>query len=107
MEFMKSDDPDLMIAIEKAQQETEQLNNLVEKLKQERDRLNSSFLLQQQVNLNKKENETDIGDIYKEQIEDLKENLERKEYLLQLSEQRSAAFEKLLMNLGSRDPEVQ
>jgi hypothetical protein len=33
MEFMKSDDPDLMIAIEKAQQENEQLNNLVEKLK--------------------------------------------------------------------------
>lgn len=28
----------------------------------------------------------DIDDIYKEQIDDLKENLERKEYLLQLSE---------------------
>jgi hypothetical protein len=49
----------------------------------------------------------DTDDIYKEQIEDLKENLERKEYLLQLSEQRSAAFEKLLLSLAGRDPEVQ
>ena len=37
----------------------------------------------------------------------MKENLERKEYLLQLAEQRVAAYEKLLMNLGQRDPEVQ
>jgi len=28
----------------------------------------------------------DVGEIYIEQIDDLKENLERKEYLLQLSE---------------------
>ena len=56
--------------------------------------------------MHKKENENEIGSIFKEEIEDLKENLERKEYLLQLSEQRSAAFEKLLMNLGARDPEV-
>lgn len=45
--------------------------------------------------------------MFKEEIDDLKENLERKEYLLQLSEQRSAAFEKLLISLGARDPEVQ
>lgn len=45
--------------------------------------------------------------MFREEIDDMKENLERKEYLLQLSEQRSAAFEKLLMNLGGRDPEVQ
>jgi hypothetical protein len=32
--------------------------------------------------LNIKEKDLDIGDIYKEQIDDLKENLERKEYLL-------------------------
>lgn len=36
--------------------------------------------------MNTKEKDLDIGDIYKEQIDDLKENLERKEYLLQLSE---------------------
>jgi hypothetical protein len=64
-------------------------------------------LLQQQVQLNLKENECDIGSMFREEIEDMKENLERKEYLLQLSEQRSAAFEKLLLSLGARDPEVQ
>ena len=37
----------------------------------------------------------------------MKESLERKEYLLQLAEQRVAAYEKLLMNLGARDAEVQ
>lgn len=48
----------------------------------------------------------EIAEIFKEQIDELKENLERKEYLLQLSEQRSAAFEKLLLNLSGRDAEV-
>ena len=58
----------------------------MEKVKAENDRLNGTILLQNQVNLNSKEKQMEIGDIYKEQIEDLKENLERKEYLLQLSE---------------------
>ena len=48
-----------------------------------------------------------MADIWKDEIDDLKENLERKEYLLQLAEQRVSAFEKLLLNLGQRDPEVQ
>ncbi len=56
--------------------------NQIELLKQERDRLNSSCLLQSQVMLNKKEDETDIGSMFREEIDDLKENLERKEYLL-------------------------
>jgi len=40
------------------------------------------MLLQQQVFQNSKDKELDIGEIYKEKLEDLKENLERKEYLL-------------------------
>jgi hypothetical protein len=47
-----------------------------------------------------------MADIWKDEIEDLKESLERKEYLLQLAEQRVTAYEKLLLNLGARDPEV-
>jgi len=57
--------------------------------------------------LNLKVKDVEIRDIYKEQIDDLKESLERKEYLLQLSEQRSAAFEKLLLSLSGKDTEVQ
>ena len=57
--------------------------------------------------MNLKVKDVEIRDIYKEQIDDLKESLERKEYLLQLSEQRSAAFEKLLLSLSGKDTEVQ
>jgi len=48
-----------------------------------------------------------VAEIFKDEIDELKESLERKEYLLQLAEQRVAAYEKLLMNLGERDAEVQ
>jgi uncharacterized small protein (DUF1192 family) len=75
-------------------------------LREECDRLNAELLMQQQVLLNTGEKDADIAGLYKDEIEELKENCERKEYLLQLSEQRSAAFEKLLMSLGARDPEV-
>lgn len=72
----------------------------LERVSEERDRLNSTILLQQQINLNNKEKQSEVGEIYKEEILELKENLERKEYLLQLSEQRSAAFEKLLLKMS-------
>lgn len=105
-EFMKSDDPDVMFAIDKAREESEDLRRQCESLREERDRLNSQGLLHQQVVLNSKEKDLEITEIFREQIDELKENLERKEYLLQLSEQRSAAFEKLLLNLSGRDAEV-
>lgn len=54
-----------------------------------------------------RDKEEDVAEIYKDEIDELKESLERKEYLLQLAEQRVAAYEKLLMNLGARDAEVQ
>lgn len=40
MEFMKSDNPNIMEAIAKAQEENEYLNSKLESLKAERDRLN-------------------------------------------------------------------
>ena len=63
--------------------------------------------MQQQIISNVRDKEEDVAEIYKDEIDELKENLERKEYLLQLAEQRVAAYEKLLMNLGARDAEVQ
>lgn len=44
--------------------------------------MSGQILLKQQVDLNMKEKDVEIRDIYKEQIDDLKESLERKEYLL-------------------------
>ena len=38
--------------------------------------------MQKQIIENGKDKEDDMADIWKEEIEDLKENLERKEYLL-------------------------
>ena len=69
--------------------------------------MQAQLLMQQQILTNAKESKQDIGDIYKDEIDELKDNLERKEYLLQLAEQRVAAYEKLLISLGQRDPQVQ
>ena len=44
-----------------------------------------------------------MADIYKDEIEELKENLERKEYLLQVNEQRYSVFEKILMQVADYD----
>lgn len=83
------------------------LENRIHTLQNERDSLQANFLLQKQIIENEKDKESDMGGIWKDEIEDIKENLERKEYLLQLAEQRVTAFEKLLFNLGQRDSEVQ
>ena len=42
-----------------------------------------------------------------DEIDELKENLERKEYLLQLAEQRSIEFEKMLILVQETDYRVQ
>lgn len=52
----------------------------------ERDALNANFLMQKQIIENTKDKEDDVAEIYKDEIDELKENLERKEYLLQVSE---------------------
>lgn len=44
--------------------------------------------------------------MFKDEIEELKENLERKEYLLQVNEQRYSEFEKMLMEIAEHDPNV-
>jgi hypothetical protein len=41
--------------------------------------------------------------MFKDEIEELKENLERKEYLLQVNEQRYGEFEKMLMEIAEQD----
>ena len=46
---------------------------------------------------NTQDKEDDVAEMYKDEIEELKENLERKEYLLQYNEQRYSEYEKILM----------
>jgi len=47
-----------------------------------------------------------VAEIYKDEIEELKENLERKEYLLQVNEQRYSEFEKMLVQVSEYDDSV-
>ena len=55
-------------------------------LTEQRDRLQAELLMQQQIISNVRDKEDDVAEIYKDEIDELKENLERKEYLLQLAE---------------------
>ena len=103
----KSYDAQVEYAIAQITQENELWESRVKTLAEQRDQLQASYLLSQQVIEGGKDQEADIDGIYKEEIDELKDNLERKEYLLQLVEQRVAAYEKLLMTLGARDQEVQ
>ena len=48
----------------------------------QRDRLQAEQLMQQQIISNVRDKEEDVAEIYKDEIDELKENLERKEYLL-------------------------
>ena len=44
--------------------------------------------------------------MFRDEIEELKENLERKEYLLQMNEQRYSEFEKILMQVADSDENI-
>ena len=68
--------------------------------------MQARLFIQQQIIDNNKDKEDDIGEIYKDEIEELKENLERKEYLLQVNEQKYSEFEKLLMQVAEYDDNV-
>lgn len=62
--------------------ENEMLESKLKSLQDSRDALNARLLILQQIIEDTKDKEDDIAEIYKDEIEELKENLERKEYLL-------------------------
>jgi hypothetical protein len=55
---------------------------------------------------NTKDKEEDIAQLYLDEIDELKENLERKEYLLQVNEQKHAEYEKMLAQVADYDEAV-
>ncbi len=73
------------------------LEGNLKRVTEERDQLNARLFIMQQIIDNTKDKEEDVVEIYKDEIEELKENLERKEYLLQVNEQRYSEFEKMLL----------
>lgn len=86
--------------------ENELLENKLKKLTEERDSLHARVLILQQIVEDTKDKEDDFAEMFKDEIEELKENLERKEYLLQVNEQRYSEFEKMLMEIADHDPNV-
>ena len=53
-----------------------------------------------------RDKEEDVAQLYVDEIEELKENLERKEYLLQVNEQKQSEFERMLMQVADYDEGV-
>ncbi len=76
------------------------------KLTSERDELQGRVFLMQQIVENTRDKEEDVAEIYRDEIEELKENLERKEYLLQVNEQRYSEFERILLQVADYDEGV-
>lgn len=87
-------------------QENEMLDKKLKTVTEERDQLQARLFIMRQIVDNTKDKEDDVAEIYKDEIEELKENLERKEYLLQVNEQRYSEFEKLLMQVSEYDDNV-
>ena len=58
------------------------MSQKVKDLEVSKDRLSSQLLIQEQIHSEKMSGYKDIDETYKEELEELKENLERKEYLL-------------------------
>ena len=65
----------------------------------ERDQLSAQLLISQQIQGDKNNQEKDMEEMFQEEIDELKENLERKEYLLQFNEQKYYQYEKVLRDL--------
>lgn len=82
------------------------LENKLKKTQEDRDSLQAMMLILEQIVENTKDKEDDVAEMFKDDIEELKENLERKEYLLQVNEQRYSEFEKILMELAENDNSV-
>ncbi len=82
------------------------LETKLRKMGEERDSLNARVLIMQQIVEDTKDKEDDVAEMFKDEIEELKENLERKEYLLQVNEQRYGEFEKILMVISENDISV-
>ena len=62
--------------------ENELLVNKLKRMTEERDSLHARMLILQQIVEDTKDKEDDVAEMFKDEIEELKENLERKEYLL-------------------------
>lgn len=85
--------------IELQDKDKQLLQEKVAQLESQCDMLNAKLLIEGQIDNDKKVSAFDQQDMLQEEIEELKENLERKEYLLQFNEQKYFQYEKVLRDL--------
>lgn len=86
--------------------ENEALEGTVKRVTDERDQAQARLFIMQQIIDNTKDKEEDVAELFRDEIEELKENLERKEYLLQVNEQKYSEYEKLLAHVAEYDDMV-
>lgn len=75
------------------------LEDRIQALDEERISLNAKLLIIEQIELDKKQQQKDLADTYNQEIDELKEVLEKKEYMLQFNEEKYAQYEKVLRDL--------
>lgn len=98
--------PSMEYTVNQLTTENEVLEAKVKRITEERDQLEAKTLIMQQIIDNTKDKEEDVAEIYRDEIEELKENLERKEYLLQVNEQRYSEYERILIQTSEYDENV-
>lgn len=79
--------------------EVTELKDTIIKLQQERELLSAKVLIQSQINCDKNNEKKENRDLLLEEIDELKEALDRKEYLLQFNEQKYHQYELMLRDL--------
>lgn len=102
----KNFDPQARYYTEQLNQESELLHAKIEKLTTERSQLRSQLVIKAQMDLQNKDLESEEINAMKEEIEEMKANLDRKEYLLQYCEQRNTEMEKLLREKAVTDDRI-
>ena len=90
--------------MKKLQQEVDQANSRADRLQAERDEIKAQLLVSDQVSKNVKSREEELSSHYDLEIQRLVEQVEKKEYTLQLLEQRLFDCEKFLRKWGRDDP---
>lgn len=99
----KSFDPQARYYTQQLNQESELLHARIEKLTEERNGLRSQIVMYEQMKLSQKDYVNEEIIQLKDEIEEMKGNLDRKEYLLQYTEQRNTEMEKLLKKRAMHD----
>lgn len=96
-------DPQARYYTEQLNQESELLHSKVEKLTKEKSELRGQLMIQSQIGLKDYDYASEETGVLVDEIKELKENLDRKEYLLQYCEQRNTEMEKLLKKRAAND----